>query len=96
MQDGFSLANSMMMYVVVYRNSSIKISSSNKYSHATLQISLIDMWTGSTSSGDQEAPVMVIIIAVVVGGLITSFCVGAIVWTICKGLKKKDKDGLIN
>lgn len=84
------------MYVVAFKNSSIKISSSNSYSHATLQISLIDMWTGSSSSSEQDAPIMVIIIAVVVGGLITSFCVGAVAWTICKTLKKKDKDGLMS
>lgn len=54
------------------------------------------MWTGSSSSSEQDAPIMVIIIAVVVGGLITSFCVGAVAWTICKTLKKKDKDGLMS
>ncbi|CDW80721.1 UNKNOWN [Stylonychia lemnae] len=91
LQDGFRLANQMMMYVVVFKNTTI-ISSK---SYATLQLSLFDSWNGTESSYDQEAPVVVIIIAVVVGGLITGFCVGAIVWMVMKVIKKRKEEQLV-
>ena len=77
----------MIMYVVVFKNTTIKLTTS-KYSHATLQISLFDNWIASSDSGNQEAPVMVIVIAVIVGGLICAFCIGAVVWMILKAVRK--------
>ena len=56
-------------------------------------MSLFDSWTGSNDNNDQEAPVLVIVIAVVVGGLITAFCVGAVVWMIMK-VMRKNKEAL--
>eukprot|EP00347_Sterkiella_histriomuscorum_P023999 403332653 len=85
--DGFNLANTMIMYVVVFKNTTIKVTSS-KYSHATLQISLFDNWIVQSDTGNQEAPILVIVIAVIVGGLICAFCIGAVVWMILKAVKK--------
>ena len=44
-------------------------------------------YTGDTGT-QQDAPVMVIVIAVVVGGLISGFCIGVIVYMSWKAIKK--------
>jgi flagellar biosynthesis/type III secretory pathway M-ring protein FliF/YscJ len=50
-------------------------------------------YTGDAAN-TQDAPVMVIVIAVVVGGLISGFCIGVIIYMAWKAFKrnKEDKD----
>ena len=82
----------MTVYLVVLKNSNITKRLNIKLSYATLQLFLFDRteW-GAQTSTPESAPVMVIIIAVVVGGLISSFCIGVIVYIIMRSIKNRKK-----
>ena len=84
----------MSLYIVMINNATVKKLEGIEMSFASLQLSMVDMsgYTGDTDSSGQEAPIMVIIIAVVVGGLISSFCLGVIIYMIVKAVKNRGKD----
>jgi flagellar biosynthesis protein FliP len=85
------VADKTILYTVLFKNSSIKIT--QKSSMAMMQLVLKDV-SGYTPSDDsqQEAPITVIIIAVAVGGLISSFCIGVLVYMILKAVRNRRKN----
>jgi large-conductance mechanosensitive channel len=47
------------------------------------------MWDGSNTSDDTSSPTSVIVIAVIVGTLISSVCITAVVCLIVRSIRKK-------
>jgi large-conductance mechanosensitive channel len=84
----------MTMYIVAYRNATIKKNERVTSSHTSIQLTLMDVsgYQGSDNDSQQDAPIMVIIIAVLVGGLISSFCIGVVVYMAVKAWKAR-KEG---
>lgn len=84
----------MSLYIVMINNATVKKMEGIEMSFASIQLSMVDMsgYTGEDDNSGQDAPIMVIIIAVVVGGLISSFCIGVIVYMVVKAVKNRGKD----
>lgn len=86
------MTNSMNMMLVLIKNTTSTKVNGITGSHVSIQVRLIDAWVYSDDSAVAPAPASVIVIAVVVGGLITGVCVTAIVCIVLKAIRKK-KDG---
>lgn len=86
----------MTLYIVVINNLTVRKMEGIISSYATLQLSMVDVsgYNGSDPSfeASQDAPALVIAIAVIVGSLITSFCLGVITYMIVKAVKNRGKD----
>ncbi len=76
----------MIVYIVVFRDREL-----NSNSKVSLMIALQDLWDPSNSDEDEKASTTVIIVAVLVGGIISAICIGIIVYLVVKTVKK-DKD----
>ncbi len=76
----------MTLYIVLFRNPR-----NLTRSHASLQLSFIDAWTGETNNESDEAPVFVIVIAVLVGGLISCTCLGIFIYMSVKAYRNRKK-----
>lgn len=83
-QDGFSLTVNSTLLIVMLKNPRNATGT-----HASLQLSLIDAWIPTDDSSTEEAPVFVIIIAVLVGGLISCTCLGIFIYMSVKAYKNR-------
>lgn len=83
----------MTVYTVMIKNSTITHREGIRTSYAYIQLTLFDL-TGYTSSKNNQndaAPPSVIVVAVIVGILISSFCIGVIVYLTIRVIKNRGK-----
>ena len=96
-QDGFSIGKTgMQVYIVVMKNTTIAKKQSIRTSYASLQFFLFDVSDYVPPPPEKDnLPVLIITLAVVIGGLIASFCIGIIVYVVIRAAKSYRK-GIYN
>jgi hypothetical protein len=83
----------MTVYTVIIKNSTITNREVIRVSYAYIQLTLFDLtgYSSNKNKYDDAAPASVIVVAIIVGILISSFCIGVIVYLTIRVIKNRGK-----
>ena len=88
----------MTFYIVVIKNVTLTKEDKVKKSYSSLQLTIFDKTKYVEDNGkteeDIDAPMLVIIIAASIGGVLTSICMGVLIYICIKTIKHKGLSGL--
>jgi len=88
----------MALYIIVIRNATLARGVNNRKSYAGIQINLIGESSYTNSKDDElqeeTAPFILIIVAVSVGGFISSICIGVLIYIAINTIRHRGLKGL--